>query len=34
MTDFTAGNGATRVVPGSHHYDDRLHFVGPGTEAA
>ena len=26
MTDFTEGNGATRVIPGSHLYDDKLEF--------
>jgi len=25
-TDFTEGNGATRVIPGSHLYDDKLRF--------
>jgi phytanoyl-CoA dioxygenase PhyH len=24
MTDFTEANGATRVIPGSHRFDDRL----------
>lgn len=28
MTDFTEENGATRVVPGSNHFDDRLR-LGP-----
>jgi len=26
MTDFTERNGATRVVPGSNHFDDKLQF--------
>lgn len=26
MTDFTEENGATRVVPGSNHFDDKLQF--------
>ena len=26
MTDFTEQNGATRVVPGSNHFDDKLQF--------
>jgi len=34
MTDFTAENGATRVIPGSHRYDDRLAFVETDTEPA
>src|SRR5260370_34716319 len=27
MTDFTAENGATRVIPMSNHYDDKLRFT-------
>jgi ectoine hydroxylase-related dioxygenase (phytanoyl-CoA dioxygenase family) len=34
MTDFTAGNGATRVIPGSNHFDDRLEFSEADTEPA
>ena len=34
MTDFTAGNGATRVIPGSNHFDDRLEFAEADTEPA
>jgi ectoine hydroxylase-related dioxygenase (phytanoyl-CoA dioxygenase family) len=26
MTDFTEENGATRVIPGSNHFDDKLKF--------
>ncbi len=26
MTDFTELNGATRVIPGSNHFDDKLRF--------
>ena len=26
MTDFTEDNGATRVIPGSNHFDDKLKF--------
>ncbi|MBW2292294.1 MAG: phytanoyl-CoA dioxygenase family protein, partial [Deltaproteobacteria bacterium] len=26
MTDFTENNGATRVIPGSHLFDDKLEF--------
>ena len=31
MTDFTAENGATRVIPGSHRYDDKLRFTEQDT---
>ncbi len=34
MTDFTARNGATRVIPGSNHYDDGLQFTEADTEPA
>jgi ectoine hydroxylase-related dioxygenase (phytanoyl-CoA dioxygenase family) len=34
MTDFTAENGATRVVPGSNHYADKLSFSEGQTEPA
>lgn len=34
MMDFTAANGATRVIPGSHRREDRLTFEQPDTEAA
>jgi len=34
MTDFTAANGATRVVPGSHRQADRLSFTHDQAEAA
>ncbi len=34
MTDFTPENGATRVIPGSNHFDDRLEFGEADTEAA
>ena len=34
MTDFTAENGATRVIPGSNRYDDRLRFTESDTEPA
>jgi len=33
MTDFTAENGGTRVIPGSHRYDDKLRFTEADTEA-
>lgn len=31
MTDFTEANGATRVIPGSNHLADRLHFTDADT---
>jgi ectoine hydroxylase-related dioxygenase (phytanoyl-CoA dioxygenase family) len=34
MTDFIAENGATRVIPGSHRFEDRLQFTEADTEAA
>ena len=34
MTDFTEENGATRVIPGSNHFDDKLHFTEADTEPA
>jgi ectoine hydroxylase-related dioxygenase (phytanoyl-CoA dioxygenase family) len=34
MTDFTAQNGATRLVPGSHRLDDRLQFRHEEAEPA
>ncbi len=34
MTDFTAENGATRVIPGSHRFDDRLELDGAETVPA
>ena len=34
MTDFTEENGATRVIPGSNHFDDRLRFNESDTEPA
>ena len=34
MTDFTAENGATRVVPGSNHLADKLKFTQADTVAA
>jgi Phytanoyl-CoA dioxygenase (PhyH) len=34
MTDFTAENGATRVIPGSNQLGDRLQFTEADTEAA
>ncbi len=34
MTDFTEENGATRVIPGSNHFDDKLHFAEADTEPA
>ena len=34
MTDFEARNGATRVIPGSHRFADRLAFQEADTEPA
>ncbi|MGZ8762011.1 MAG: phytanoyl-CoA dioxygenase family protein [Acidimicrobiia bacterium] len=34
MTDFTAENGATRLIPGSHGFDDKLTFTQDDTEPA
>jgi ectoine hydroxylase-related dioxygenase (phytanoyl-CoA dioxygenase family) len=34
ISDFSAENGATRVIPGSHRYADRLAFVEEQTEPA
>jgi len=34
MTDFTEENGATRAIPGSHLYDDKLTFEHSDTEPA
>jgi ectoine hydroxylase-related dioxygenase (phytanoyl-CoA dioxygenase family) len=34
MTDFTDENGGTRLIPGSHRYDDKLRFTEADTEAA
>jgi ectoine hydroxylase-related dioxygenase (phytanoyl-CoA dioxygenase family) len=34
MSDFTDENGATRVIPGSHRFDDRLSFKESDTEPA
>ena len=34
MTDFTALNGATRVIVGSHRFEDRLPFTEADTEPA
>ena len=32
MSDFTERNGATRVVPGSHTFEDKLRFTEADTE--
>jgi ectoine hydroxylase-related dioxygenase (phytanoyl-CoA dioxygenase family) len=34
MTDFTEQNGATRVVPGSNHFEDKLQFKEQDSEPA
>src|SRR5438045_1649464 len=34
MTDFTEANGATRVIPGSHLFEDGLHLTHADTEPA
>jgi ectoine hydroxylase-related dioxygenase (phytanoyl-CoA dioxygenase family) len=34
LTDFTAANGATRIVPGSHRLDDGLQLAEGDTEPA
>jgi len=34
MTDFTEENGATRVIPKSNHFDDKLEFGLADTEPA
>ncbi len=34
MNDFTEANGATRVIPGSNKFEDRLEFRADQTEAA
>jgi len=34
MTDFTEENGATRIVVGSHKFDDQLRFTEADTEPA
>ena len=31
MTDFTEENGATRVIPGSNHFEDKLRFEEKDT---
>ena len=34
MSDFTEENGGTRVIPGSHRFEDKLRFTEADTEAA
>jgi len=34
LTDFTEANGATRVIPGSNHFADKLSFTYDDTEPA
>ena len=34
MSEFTEENGATRLIPGSHRFEDRLEFALEDTEAA
>ena len=34
MTDFTEENGATRVIPGSNHFEDRMRFTEADTVPA
>jgi ectoine hydroxylase-related dioxygenase (phytanoyl-CoA dioxygenase family) len=34
MTDFTEENGATRLIPGSHRFEDRLELDGAETAPA
>ena len=34
MTDFTEENGATRAIPGSHLFDDKMRFEPADTEPA
>ena len=34
MTDFREENGATRVIPGSNHFEDKREFALEDTEAA
>src|SRR5512139_3475635 len=34
MTDFTEKNGATRVIPGSNHFEDKQRFEEADTEPA